>query len=136
MAGGYLMRLLGRVFPGGAATICLTLSLLAGISHAQIVPTSGPPPTWRRLSPAVSPSARAAHAIAHDPVSGNVVIFGGYNDTNYLAETWTFDGTTWTQATPLNSPSPRAAASLAYDAVAQALVLFGGFDGTGYLGDT
>jgi hypothetical protein len=130
------MRLLGRVCPGGVAAICLSLALSAGISHAQIVSASGPPPTWKRLSPAVSPSARAAHVMAYDPVSGNVVIFGGYDDANYLDETWTFEGSTWTRQTPPISPSPRAEASLAYDAILQRLVLFGGYDSTGCLGDT
>src|SRR6185503_9338866 len=135
MEGGYPMRWIGRVLPGGVAAICLTLALLAGVSHAQFAPAL-PPPTWKKLSPAVSPSARAGHAIAYEPVSGKVVIFGGYDDANYLDETWSFDGTTWTQETPPSSPPPRAAASLAHDVVTQSLVLFGGYDGTGYLGDT
>ena len=116
--------------------MCLTLALSTGTSHAQFAPASGSPPTWKKLSPAVSPSARAAHATAYDPVSGKVVIFGGYDHVDYLDETWTFDGATWTRETPPSSPPPRASASLAYDAVTQRLVLFGGYDGIGYLGDT
>ena len=51
-----------------------------------------------QLNPATSPSPRAVSAMAYDPVSKKVVMFGGFNDTTYLNDTWTWDGTTWTQA--------------------------------------
>ncbi len=133
------MRSIVRVLSG-----LLTVACLASAARAQVVlqPRSAPPGrgrpavAWKRLSPTVSPSPRAAFAMAYDPVSARVVLFGGYDETVYLNETWTFDGTTWTQQTPAVSPPPRAAGSMAYDQVSGRLVLFGGFDGNGYLGDT
>ena len=42
-------------------------------------------------------------------------LFGGFNGTAALNETWTWDGATWTQLSPTTSPSARAGASMAYD---------------------
>lgn len=98
-----------------------------------------PPPlrmSWVLHTPAQSPSPRAAMASAYDPVSGKFVIFGGYDATSYLPETWTYDGSSWTQEQPASSPSGRAGATMAYDAVQHVLVLFGGYDGQQHLGDT
>ena len=125
----------------------LIFACIAGTASAGSVfgtrTSGGTPPgrgrpsvSWRRLFPTDSPSPRASFAMAYDPVSQRVVLFGGYDASTYLSETWTFDGSTWAQATPTLSPPPRAAASMAYDAVSGRLVLFGGFDGNGYLGDT
>ena len=133
------MRSTARVLFTLLATACLATG-----ARAQVVlqPRTAPPGrgrpavTWKRLSPTLSPSPRAAFAMAYDPASARVVLFGGYDASNYLSETWTFDGTTWTQQAPALSPPPRAAASMAYDTVSGRLVLFGGFDGNGYLGDT
>lgn len=91
--------------------------------------------TWKQMSPKKSPSARAAFAMAYDPVSKKVVLFGGYNNS-YLNETWTFDGTTWTQQNTKVAPPVRAASSMAFDQKTRKLVLFGGFNGSQYLGDT
>jgi len=99
------------------------------IAEAQTV-------TWKQLSPKTSPSARAFSAMAYDPVSKKIVLFGGFDGNSHLKETWTFDGTTWARQKTSVSPSGRAAASMAFDRVTRRLVLFGGFDGAHYLGDT
>jgi len=97
---------------------------------------AGSSPTWLKLNPPNSPSGRAAFAMAYDPASKNVVVFGGFDFNGYKNETWLFDGTTWTQANPANAPSARAAASISYDQPSGKLILFGGYDGSNYLGDT
>src|SRR5271167_1316409 len=93
--------------------------------------------TWKRLFPKQSPSARAYSAMAYDPVSKKVVLFGGYDGNGaYLNETWTFDGNTWTKLKLAVFPPARAAASMAFDRVTRKLVLFGGFrHPTHYFGD-
>ncbi len=63
-------------------------------------------------------------------------MFGGFDGTAYLNDTWTFDGITWAQVATLPSPPARTNAQIAYDAVTQKVVLFGGFNGRNYLGDT
>lgn len=91
---------------------------------------------WTNVFPPTSPPARAGHAMAYDPVGGKVLVFGGYDDTGYRNDTWTWDGVTWTEEAPATSPAPRAGPGIAYDRVSRQLVMFGGFTGSGYLGDT
>src|SRR5439155_25598310 len=92
-------------------------------------------PSWVQLSPATSPPPRSYLAMTYDPAGGKVIMFGGFDGTGYLNDTWTFDGTSWSRVqTPL-SPPARAASQMAYDAVIQRVVLFGGYNGR-YLGDT
>ena len=81
-------------------------------------------------------SPRGGVAIAYDPVGRKVVLFGGFNSTEYLNETWTFNGSTWTIETTSVAPWPRASAMLAYDVSTRKLALFGGFNNPEFLGDT
>jgi hypothetical protein len=122
----------------GSRCLMITLGLLVLFAlPAGAAPLKGAPAaSWKKLSPAGSPTARAAHAMAYDPVGHDVVMFGGFDATSYLADTWTFDGTSWNQATPATSPTARAGAAMADDSVTGQLVLFGGYDGSSYLGDT
>jgi hypothetical protein len=39
-----------------------------------------------------------------------VVLFGGFGDGGYIADTWTFDGATWTKL-PITGPPARDLAS-------------------------
>jgi hypothetical protein len=64
------------------------------------------------------------------------VVFGGFDATGYLNDTWVFDGSTWSLVATPSAPPPRAASAMSYDRIAKKLVLFGGFNGTQYLGDT
>ena len=44
--------------------------------------------------------------MAYDPVTGQLVLFGGYRvggDIDFN-DTWTYDGTTWTEQSPATSP--------------------------------
>ena len=74
--------------------------------------------------------------MAYDPSTGDVLLFGGYNGTSYLGDTWEFSNATYTWSEVCSScgPSPRAGATLTY--ANGSLVLFGGYNGTSYLGDT
>jgi len=92
--------------------------------------------TWEKLAPTRSVLLRASFASAYDPISKKVVIFGGFNASNSLNETRTFDGTTWVQVKTSVAPSVRTAASMAYQQKIQKLVLFGGASGFTVLGDT
>jgi hypothetical protein len=104
-------------------------ALLAFVPNASAV-------VWVKVTPARSPSARGGFATAYDLVSQKIVLFGGFNATSYLNETWTFDGITWTQRSTPVALSPRSGAMLAYDFPTGQLVLFGGYDGVQFLGDT
>ena len=65
--------------------------------------------TWVQLSPGSSPPARSYLAMAYDPVSGKIIMFGGFDGVGYLNDTWTFDGVTWTQVATNTPPPARAA---------------------------
>lgn len=83
---------------------------------------------WTQATPATSPSARAAAAMASD-ATGNIVLFGG--DTGGFSpsgETWAYDGTTWSQPSVSGAPGGRAGAEMVYaDALGQ-YVMYGGLN--------
>lgn len=120
----------------GRAAAALSVFALAASLCAPALAKGPASVAWKRINTDAAPAPRAAQAMAYDPVSGKVVLFGGFGTFRYFGDTWTFDGTTWTQvATPV-APSARAAAAMAYDEVTHQLVLYGGYDGRSYLGDT
>ncbi len=90
---------------------------------------------WRQLHPATSPPPRDNAAMAYDPATKQVVLFGGEH-LGPLGDTWVFDGTTWSQVHPAKSPSPRREASMAYDPATKRLLLFGGKGSKRFLHDT
>ena len=110
---------------------CISIAFVASAAAAQFGS-----PDWFELSPKESPPARSYIAMTYDPVSGKIIAFGGFDGTNYLNDTWGFDGTTWVQIVTQSSPPARTAAEMTYDSVIQKVVLFGGYDGTNRLGDT
>jgi len=95
-----------------------------------------PTVNWSQLSPASSFTPRSYAAVAYDAVSRKIVVFGGFNTTGYLNDTWTFDGTTWAQVSTSTAPPVRTNATMAFDKVSKKLVMFGGYNGSNYLGDT
>lgn len=55
---------------------------------------------WHSLQPATSPPARADAAMAFDPSTGKLLLFGGWTISSSLQlfrDTWSWDGTQWTQ---------------------------------------
>jgi len=73
--------------------------------------------------------------MVYDPVSQKTVLFGGYNGSTWVNDTWTFNGTKWKHIKTAVAPPARAAAGATFDAKLQQVVLFGGFNGQ-YLNDT
>jgi len=69
--------------------------------------------SWANISPALSPSARRFSAMAQEPSTGGLLLFGGWdvNDTP-LNDTWLFIGGTWIQLNPATSPPARGHHSL------------------------
>ncbi|MCC7293481.1 MAG: hypothetical protein IT449_15595 [Phycisphaerales bacterium] len=91
---------------------------------------------WTQQFPALSPSARANHALAYDSARGVSVLFGGVDlHEQNNGETWEWDGATWEWRTN-SGPSPRANPAMSYDSARGVTVLFGGSDRGGYCGDT
>ena len=102
-------------------------------------------PNWIQLSPlGPSPSPRHASAVAYDPATNRMIIFGGhtgsgdggttYSDVWVLSNANGLDGTpAWTQLSPEGGPPPgQYAPSSVYDAANNRLIVAGGdAQGTG-----
>src|SRR3981189_8855 len=114
----------------------LALALTIIVALAATALAQAPSSTWVQLTPTHNPQRRGAPAMAYDPVSQKIVMFGGYGWMGYHSDTWTFDGTDWKKQRGRVAAWPRAAASMAFDVTLQKLVLFGGWNGNNYLGDT
>lgn len=94
-----------------------------------------PSSTWTQLSPSKSPSARDAIVMVYDRTSQKTTLFGGWDGSKYLNDTWTFDGKNWKKIRVTGAPPARAAAGAVYDSKLKQVVLFGGYNGQ-YLSDT
>ncbi len=85
------------------------------------------------------PSARYGHAMAYDPATARVVLFGGQSGATLLGDVWAWNGATntWTSVTPAGTaPSARVHPALAQaDKVVPGLLMFGGRDAGGVRND-
>ncbi len=85
---------------------------------------------------------RDGTAMAYDSSRNRMVLFGGYVTmacfgSQYVSDTWEWDGSTWRQQIPAASPPARAYHSMAYDAARERVILFGGYRyGNGAFSDT
>jgi hypothetical protein len=94
-----------------------------------------PPLTWVQLFPTTSPPPRSASAMVWDTARLEGVLFGGYQTSALLNDTWVFNGTNWSAKSPVTSPSPRNGHRMVYDSANNLTVLFGGGNGNS-LSDT
>jgi len=84
--------------------------------------------TWTSVDTSTQknhPQVRRFSAMTYDPHLKKTVLFGGYNDINYVNETWTWDGTNWTQVNHNNAPA-RSHAAMWFDASMNRTVMYGG----------
>ncbi len=81
-----------------------------------------------------APTPREGAAMAYDASSGGLVLFGGHDGNDYLADTWTFDAKTktWTRHN-VAGPAKRYVANMASDGTG--VVLFAGTAGWAYDND-
>ena len=91
--------------------------------------TSTTPAPWQRYGPGA----------LHDPVGDRLIIFGGYNLSNQLNDTWALSlagSESWSEIVAANPPSPRQDAATIYDPVGQRVVIFGGYNSSeGFLNE-
>ncbi len=73
------------------------------------------------------PAARAAHAMAYDPIRGETVLFGGRGEQfgGSMGDTWTWDGVRW-RLKSVDGPTIRSSHAMTFDAARGLTVLFGG----------
>ena len=79
---------------------------------------------WSQLA-AGGPPARCCHSLATDVGTGDVLLFGGWNGSNF-GDTWRLSGNQWTQMTPSFAPSARWGQRMAYSPQLGGIVLHGG----------
>jgi hypothetical protein len=84
--------------------------------------------TWTPVSTPTAPAPRCSMAVSYDPLSQQVVLFGGWSNAVPLSfgDTWTFSAGTWTNITTANGPVPRNYAAMAFDPALGASILTGG----------
>lgn len=125
-----------RLHPTSLVGLVVIIAIVGGIGivvslgHRSTTPPA-PTPTvpGHTAPPATStpmpnvPASGFGFAIADDPASHQVVLFGGVGDYD---NTWLWDGSRWTLAHPAASPAGRFGASAAYDPETKTVLLFGG----------
>jgi hypothetical protein len=89
---------------------------------------------WHLETPATKPPKRLGAAMAYDPVSQRVVLFGGDTTSADARTTYLWDGANWTPVVQSYGPSQRDEVSMAYDAARHHLVLVSGRNPTNNLG--
>ncbi len=111
---------------------CGAVWLLAcGTAAAQTV-------HWSSAAPTASPPARRHFAMDHDLLRQRTVLFGGVGSTtNWLGDTWEWNGATWQQRLTATSPPARTGHAMAFHAPHGRMVMFGGRSASGtHLTDT
>lgn len=89
---------------------------------------------WSRLECLSNPPDRNGTAIAVDPTSGKILLFGGINDDVKLHDTWLWQDDTWKEIPSALTPSPRSEHRMFFDPVRNSFILYGGY-GTDIIGD-
>lgn len=85
--------------------------------------------TW--TSHTTGPPERRNGALAHDPVRGRTILFGGTKLLQgAMADTWEWDGTSWTERTQPSGPPGRRGNTMTFHADRGRIVMVGGA-GTG-----
>ncbi len=132
------------VFGGfsGASYLDTTMVRTSTVSEGQ--ESCSVTDTWSNLL-IDGPTPRMRHAMVYDSARGNVVLFGGLNESGRLHDTWTTtttvdNGTVSYAWEPIEEtgihPSVRSGHAMAYDNSRGKVVLFGGYNGGEYLNDT
>lgn len=81
---------------------------------------------WTDVTPGSDPSPRKGPGMAYDETRNETVLFGGYDATGFVADTWVWNGSTWTQKSPAHSPSARMNHQMWYSAATGKIYIFGG----------
>ncbi|MBK8096167.1 MAG: hypothetical protein IPK26_03620 [Planctomycetes bacterium] len=99
--------------------------LNAGVWHQDTwlwSPTSG----WRLAQPATVPPPRDMAAMVHDPLRGEVLMFGGRNGSGELADTWIWNGVDWQQRATAVTPAARTRPGIAFHPMRGTVLMHGG----------
>ena len=85
---------------------------------------------WTEASPATNPPPRVFASMVYDKARSNAVLFGGAATlsafSQFLGDTWTWNGDNWTEEVPTVAPPGRYGVALAEDPTSGSAVEFGG----------
>lgn len=81
---------------------------------------------WSRLTPEVSPTARAEHAMTYSPETGTVLLFGGAIATGEASDLWSWNGSNWSLIVTKTPPPSRSSHAFAHATFAHRSIVFGG----------
>lgn len=92
---------------------------------------------WLNVSPSLkdSPDGRTSAGMAYDENRDVIVLYGGYNPSGALCETWEWDGEKWSSKCPPQCPGARFVHEMYYDPIRKKVVLYGGYDNKTYFKD-
>jgi hypothetical protein len=96
-------------------------------------------PTWRELSPVgQKPAPRRAMSMTYDPVGDRMLVFGGYDQIQFMNDAWALELSHqlhWQKLHPVGpEPLVRYGHSATYDPVRRQVLVLDGYNGD-YLGD-
>jgi hypothetical protein len=80
---------------------------------------------WSAPAPKHAPPARRLAAMVYDENLKKTVLFGGFDETNYRQDTWTWEGTDWTEVKK-NRPPNRSSMAMWYDPLAHKTIFYSG----------
>lgn len=86
---------------------------------------------WQRPVGPLQLTPRFGAQMVDDAARGRLVLFGGTDYANRLAETWEWDGSQWNERFPAVRPPARSAFGFTYDGVRGRAVVFGGSAASG-----
>jgi hypothetical protein len=118
-----------------------TLLFGGGACEAALIGTPCIPPndtwtwdgtTWTQQHPANSPPNHSGGAMAYNPGTRSMFLFGGVTvdqmgNASPVNDTWTWDGGSWTQQQPATSPLPMENLGMTQFPPADTVVIFSGF---------
>ena len=102
---------------------------LAGAPAGEIFAYDPTAMSWSELNSPLGPAPRWLHTAVWDPVSAQMVVFGGFDGTMYLNDGAQLAGSSWSPIT--TTPEPREGHTAVVLAVSgmQEMVIFGGDQG-------
>jgi hypothetical protein len=96
-------------------------------------------PQWSELLPSGPLAPRAFHTAIHDAANNQIVLFGGFDGTNFRNDSWSLQlmgAPIWTQILPEGTPpAARSSCSAVYHASSVLMIVFGGNSTSGSLND-
>ena len=101
----------------------LVTLLIVGIA----LPSVAEAQNWTQMPPSNSPSARSDFGFCYDSERQVSLLFGGYNATQALGDTWSWNGFGWVLRSPSVVPPARWGHRIVFDHHRARAVMVGGF---------